>query len=137
MKIPFPKLAPLVKREKPKYSCMNRTVIYRPENISVCKLYTTAHQKKVMINKVISILKQCLQLAYIRGIFSFVQHLYIQRKATKKFNFELLCLFYVPYDIQLLMCFKESRSFVFFYDCYVLGYYRRSKYNYQDMFFYI
>ena len=74
-----------------------------------------SHQKKVIVNKVNSILKQCLQLASIYGIFSFIQHLYIQRKTTKKFNFELLCLFYVPYNIQLLMCFKESRRLFFFF----------------------
>ena len=45
--------------------------------------------------------------------------------------------FYVPYNIYLLMCFKESRRFFFLYDCYVLGHHRSSKYNYQKMFFYI
>ena len=74
-----------------------------------------SHQKKVIVNKVISVLKKHLQLASIHGIFSFIQHLYIQRKTTKKFNFELLCLFYVPYNIQLLMCFKESRRLFFFF----------------------
>ena len=47
MKIPFPKLAPLVKREKPKYIRMNRTGIYRPENILACKLYPTAHKAPI------------------------------------------------------------------------------------------
>ena len=38
MKILFPKLAPLFKIEKLKYIRMNRTAIYRRENILVCKL---------------------------------------------------------------------------------------------------
>ena len=69
-----------------------------------------SHQKKVIVNKVISFLKQCLQLASIHGIFSCIQHLYIQRKTNKKFNFELLCLYYNLYDIQLTRCLKESRK---------------------------
>ena len=72
-----------------------------------------SHQKKVIVNKVVSILKQCLYLVSIHAIFSCIQHLYIQRKTTTKFNFELLCLFYVPFDIQLLMCFKENRRLFF------------------------
>ena len=70
-------------------------------------------KKKVIVNKVISILKQCLQLASVHGIFSCIQHLCIQRITTKKFNLELLGLFYVPFDIQLLMCFKENRRLFF------------------------
>ena len=45
MKIPFPKLAPLVKREN--RCCMDRTVIYRPENILVSKLYPTAQKAAI------------------------------------------------------------------------------------------
>ena len=46
--------------------------------------------------------------------------------------------FYAPYNILLLMWVKESRRLFFFlYDYYILGHYRRSKYNYQKMFFYI
>ena len=41
MKILFPELAPLVKREKPTYGLLNRSIIYRPENICVCKLHTS------------------------------------------------------------------------------------------------
>ena len=78
--------------------------------------FFSIQKKKVIVNKVISILKWCLQLASIHSISSFIYHLYIQRKTTKKFNFELLCLFYVPYDIQLLMCFKESRRLFFFFE---------------------
>ena len=77
--------------------------------------FFSIQKKKVIVNKVISIPKWCLQLASIHCISSFIYHLYIQRKTTKKFNFELLCLFYVPYDIQLLMCFKESRRLFFFF----------------------
>ena len=71
--------------------------------------------------------------------FFCIQHLYNQRKTIKKFNLECLCLFYVPFDIQLLICFKESRRLFFFFmtNCYFLSHYRRSKYNYQKMFFYI
>ena len=47
MKIPFPKLAPLVKRENPKFSCMDRAVIYRRENILVSKLYPTVQKAPI------------------------------------------------------------------------------------------
>ena len=47
------------------------------------------------------------------------------------------CLFYVLYDILLWMCSKEGRRLFFFFMTYVLGHYRRSKYNYQKIFFYI
>ena len=96
-------------------------------------------KKTVIANKVISILWQCLQVASIHGIFFCIQHLYNQRKTTKKFNLECLCLFYVPFDIQLLICFKESRRLFFFFmtNCYFLSHYRRSKCNYQKIFFYI
>ena len=62
--------------------------------------------QKVTVNKFISILKQCLQVDSIHGIF-------FLRKTNKKFNF-------IRYDIQVLMCFNESRL-SFFFDCYVLG----------------
>ena len=74
-----------------------------------------SHLKKVIVNKVISILKQCLQLVPVHGIFYLCIDLYIQRKTTKKFNFELLCLFSVPYDTWLLRCFKERRRLFFFF----------------------
>ena len=76
-----------------------------------CLYFFCSHQKKVIVNEVISILIQCLQLASIQGIFSCIQHLYIKRKTTKKFNFELLCLFYRPVQ----QCFKGSRRFFFFF----------------------
>ena len=55
-----------------------------------------SHQKNVVANKVISILKQCLQLASIHGVFSCMQHLYIQRKITEKFNFNY-CVFFMSH----------------------------------------
>ena len=70
---------------------MSRTTFYQ------CAFFCS-HQKKVIVSKVFSIVKQFLQLS-IHGIFSCIQHLYIQRKTTKNFKFELLCHFYVPYDI--------------------------------------
>ena len=69
--------------------------------------------QKVIVNEVISFLKQWLQLASIHGIFSCIQHLNIQAEATKKFSFHLLCLYYlyyIPYDIQLTICFQKSRK---------------------------
>ena len=41
MKIPFPNLAQFVKKKKLTYGFMNRSIIYRLENILVCKLHTT------------------------------------------------------------------------------------------------
>ena len=41
------KLAALIKREKPKYSPINKTVIYRPENVLACKLYPTAQKAPI------------------------------------------------------------------------------------------
>ena len=87
-------------------SCPVRHVPY--SILLVCFFFS--HQKKVIVNKVISFLKQCLQLASVHGSFSCIQHLYIQRKTTKKFNFKLLCLYHIPYDIQLIIYFKESRK---------------------------
>ena len=95
-----------------------------------------SHQKNVIVNKVIFYPK----IVFIVSLYSWYISLYIafihsEKKNPKKCNFELLCIFYVSYDIQLLMHSKESRRFFFLYDCYVLGHYRRSKYNYQKMFF--
>ena len=53
-------------------------------------------------------------MASVHGVFSYIQHLHIQRKTSKKFNFKL-SLFSVPYDIQLLLYFKESRRLFFFF----------------------
>ena len=85
------------------YQKNGHTPFFQKKNFFFC-----SHQKKVIVNKVISSLKQCLQLASIHGSFSYIQHLYTQRKTTKKFNFELLCLYHISYDIQLIICFKES-----------------------------
>ena len=78
--------------------------------------------EKNLIVKVISALIQCVQLASIHALFPCIWYLYIQRKTTKKFNFELLCLFYGPYDIQLLNVFlRRAEGYFFLQDCYVLG----------------
>ena len=45
-----------------------------------------SHQKKVIVNKVISILKQCLQLPLFMVFFPCIQHLYIKGK-TIQFTF--------------------------------------------------
>ena len=94
-------------------NCPEQDIPYNFLLVSFFFFFFCSHQKKIIVNKVISFLKQCSQLASIHGIiFSCMQYLYILRKTTKKFNFKLLCLYclyYILYDIQLTI-FKESRK---------------------------
>ena len=78
-------------------------------------VFFCSHQKKLIVNKVNSILKQCLQLVSIHTIFSCMQQLHIQRKITKKFNFELLCLFksFTPFSFSCVL--RRAEGYFFFF----------------------